>query len=245
MPRPGRHTYIPMDSLSNETVHEETKTSNAGLTPCVPPNRPECNGVSPDSVHTSSPNEDTGSEKSKWFLMRAAYGQEKKAAVRLQADGVEVFLPEVIRLRKADGREVRKVESLIPNFLFVKSTEATLRNYTGAPGLEFFHHYYVPHKDKKGIPIGFKGTRPLVIPDDQMDMFRKWHSVDDDHKLFLKENALCFNEGQQVRITDGKFAGITGYVCRVKKQSRIGVAIEGLGIIVTAYIPKAFLKKIE
>ena len=41
---------------------------------------------------------------------------------------------------------------------------------------------------------------------------------------------------------DGKFRGVTGIVARYQGQQRVGVVIDGLLTVVTAYIPSAFLK---
>ena len=61
------------------------------------------NGVTPNymskqSAHCTLNNISAASstdnvEEAVWFLMRAAYGQEKKAKCYLEAKGIEVFLP--------------------------------------------------------------------------------------------------------------------------------------------------------
>lgn len=51
-----------------------------------------------------------------------------------------------------------------------------------------------------------------------------------------------FKEGQQVRITDGKFKGVTGIVARYQSQQRVGIIIKGFLTICTAYVPCAFLE---
>ena len=89
-------------------------------------------------------------EEAVWFLMRAAYGQEKKAKDYLEAKGIEVFLPLREKCYLYKGKRVHRQVSLIPNFLFVKSTEQELKKYIGKGELDFFHHYYVPHVNSGG-----------------------------------------------------------------------------------------------
>lgn len=239
---------VKMYSLSNEN------TLRSGLTSCVrfaPGVLPEAcgsdTGVSPDNAQETSQTDPfkVKENRSVWFLMRAAYGQEMKAKDILEGEGVEVFLPVVNKVRLVNGRRRLVRASLIPNFLFVRSTEKAMKRYVGMPKLEFLHHYYVPNKDENGCPVGEKGIKPLVIPDDQMEKFMMWHAVDDDNKMFIPDGTLVVCEGDKVKITKGKFAGLSGFVCRVKRQTRVGVNIEGLGTIVTAYVPKAFLVKEE
>ena len=177
-----------------------------------------------------------------WFLMRAAYGQEQKAQEFLETKGIETFLPLQERCFVRDGKRVKKMQSLIPNFLFVKSTENEMKKYIGKHPVDFLHHYYVPHKDNSGNAIGTKGIKPLVIPDEQMDAFLQWYAIRDDNKLFIADDKMHFSKDQQVKVIGGKFAGMCGRVCHIKGQSRVGIVISGVGIIFTAYIPKGMLE---
>lgn len=123
------------------------------------------NGVTPDYVSKSCADNSTDSilnknsptasftanvEEAVWFLMRAAYGQEKKAKDYLEAKGIEVFLPLQEKCYLYKGRRIYRQVSLIPNFLFVKSTEQEMKKYIGKGNLDFFHHYYVPHINSGG-----------------------------------------------------------------------------------------------
>ena len=47
-----------------------------------------------------------------------------------------------------------------------------------------------------------------------------------------------------VRITDGKFKGVVGRVAKYKGQLRVGVVVEGMMTVATAYVPRGFLEKI-
>ena len=196
---------------------------------------------STDNIKTASSTENV--EEAVWFLMRAAYGQEKKAKDYLEAKGIEVFLPMQEKRFVQNGKCKNKQVSLIPNFLFVKSTEVEMKKYVGKGELDFLHHYYVPHKDEKGNMIGKKGIKPLVIPERQMSLFIKWNTVEDKNKLFVPGDKFNFTKDDKVKITKGKFVGFEGKVCRIKGQARVGLIIEGVGTIFTTYIPKDYLEK--
>lgn len=232
-----------MCSLTNETALRGGKASGSGFTSEAPPERNMDKGVTPEYARDTTAASSSKEDAAVWFLMRAAYGQEAKAREILESDGIKVFLPSRIKERVTGGKKRIVRESLIPNLLFVRSTEKIMKGYIGRPGLEFFHHYYVPAKDAEGNEIG-KGRKPLVIPLDQMESFIKWNDVEDEHKIFVADVPEDFLSGDTVMITEGKFKGIRGHVCRLKKQTRVGVHIDGLGTIITAYIPKAFLNKI-
>ena len=86
------------------------------------------------------------SEKPRWYLMRAAYGQESKAAAWLaDKEGIEeVFCPQWTKDRVYAGKRKKVLVSLLPNILFVKSSQAVLRRFVGVPPMHFLHHYYTP-----------------------------------------------------------------------------------------------------
>ena len=52
-----------------------------------------------------------------------------------------------------------------------------------------------------------------------------------------------FQQGQVVRIIKGKFKGVTGIVARYQGQQRVGIVIDGLLTVATAYIPSAFIEE--
>lgn len=107
--------------------------------------------LSINTIQTASSTVDV--EGAVWFLMRVSYGREQKAKDYLVAKGIEVFLPMQEKHYVCNGKRMRKMQSLIPNFLFVKSTEEEMKKYIGKEPLEFFHHYYVPQKEIGGGEI--------------------------------------------------------------------------------------------
>ena len=54
-----------------------------------------------------------------------------------------------------------------------------------------------------------------------------------------------FQAGQMVRVIEGAFKGVVGRVKRWQGQQRVGVIIGDMATFVTAYVPSAFLEKID
>ena len=54
-----------------------------------------------------------------------------------------------------------------------------------------------------------------------------------------------FEKGQLVKVIDGVFKGVVGRVARWQGQQRVGVCIEEIGTIATAYIPNAFIEIVK
>ena len=171
--------------------------------------------------------------------MRASYGQEQKACDYLQEKGIKAFCPKWKQERTYGDKKVIVEVSMIPNTLFVHSTEKEMRCYIGKSPLTYFHHYYC--KDINSP----RCRKPIIVPDSQMHAFMLWVKTDSADKIYNKDGIFNFKKGDLVRVTAGDFAGFTGYVLRYKGQTRVGISIDNIGTIFTAYIPKSLLVKIS
>lgn len=86
---------------------------------------------------------------------------------------------------------------------------------------------------------------PAPIPDDQMQRFISVTSVDDLGMEYLGDVSSEWTTGKRVRVIDGIFKGTEGYIKRIKGNTRLVVAIEGIVAVATSYIPTCFLEIIE
>ena len=64
-----------------------------------------------------------------------------------------------------------------------------------------------------------------------------------DNIIVSLEKVQKFEKGQLVKIVDGAFKGVVGKVARWQGQQRVGVVVDDLVTVVTAYVPSAFLEK--
>lgn len=222
----------------------------AGLTPCVLPEADTLNvesshtGVSTDNVPTG--NKDLKTRKSacgepRWHVLRTTYGREKKAYDYLVAHGVEAYRPTVKHVKLQDGRRKTVEESRIPNLFFAYGTEEELRFYVydnvNLPYLRFYYRHQ--HVGNKIVKV------PLVVPDSQMESLRIICAVESGDVVVVPGELERFREGQTVRITGGEFKGTVGKVARYKNQQRVGIIIDGLMTVCTAYVPSAFIERVD
>ena len=70
-------------------------------------------------------------------------------------------------------------------------------------------------------------------------------AADADNTIVSLVEVPKFEKGQLVKVIDGAFKGVIGRVARWQGQQRVGVVVDELVTIVTAYVPNAFLKKID
>ena len=175
-----------------------------------------------------------------WYALRTTYGREKKAYDYLTSKNVTAFYPTLKSIKMVDGKRITIEESRIPNIFFAYGTEEELKTFVydnvNLPDLRFYYrHTHVGNKIVKA---------PLVVPDNQMNSLKIICAADSDDIIASTEEVEKFKTGQKVRITDGKFAGVTGIVARYQSQQRVGIVIDGLLTVCTAYVPSAFIEKI-
>ncbi len=223
-----------MTTLTNVCTHGgEADPPGARLIPdTIPEAKSTDKGVSVNFVPDSSKH---------WFVFRASYGREDRAADFLINEGIYVYIPKRMALKTIQGKKKKVMEPLIPNLLFVYTTKKQAEDYIkNTPPLSFLSYYYnhfqTDHLGK---------NPPLVVPQDEMENFILATRNHSEHLLFIDESQCRFKGGEKVLITHGIFEGVIGRVARVAGQQRVVVSISSLGLVSTAYIPKPFLKIIE
>ena len=177
----------------------------------------------------------------KWYVLRATYGREKKAYDYIVNDGTTAYLPLRYVHKTIEGRKRRLLVPLLPNILFVYSEEEKINEYLKyTPELSFLRFYYNHlETDANGV------NPPMVVEYKEMNNFIEATNVDDEHLRVVDLSQCHFKSGDKVRVVEGAFRGVQGYIARVAGQQRVIVTIDGLCSIATAYIPSAFIERIE
>ena len=173
-----------------------------------------------------------------WYVLRATYGQEKKAYDYLVSRKVKAFYPTMRVMKEVKGKRIYVVESRIPNLLFVFGTEEEIKTYVydniNLPFLRFYYRYFfVNHKTEK---------TPIIVPNHQMENLMIICASESDNIVFSSESIKKFEEGKLVRVIEGPFKGVIGRVAKYKKQQRVGITIDSIGTMATAYVPSDFLE---
>ena len=173
-----------------------------------------------------------------WYALRTTYGREKKAYDYLTAKGITAFYPTTNVVKLIKGKRKVVTESRLPNIFFAYGTEEQLKEYVydnvNLPFLRFYYrHIHEGNTIKK---------TPLVVPDNQMESLKIICAADVDNTFVSLVKVPKFEKGQQVKVIDGTFKGVTGRVARWHGQQRVAVIVDGLVTVCTAYVPSAFLE---
>lgn len=195
-------------------------------------------GVSTNCVLTKTGQQ--GAE-AHWYALRTTYGREKKAYEYLLEQGVKAFYPTIKTIKQIKGKRKIVHVSRLPNIFFAYGTERELSTYvfdnTHLPFLRFYYrHYY------RGRTVH---KTPMIVPDNQMKTLRIICQAESTDTYVTPDRIHLFERGQRVRVTEGMFAGAVGRVARFKRQQRVGVYIDGLLTMVTAYVPSSYLQPID
>lgn len=189
--------------------------------------------------------EDSGevvcSQTKHWYALRTTYGREKKAYEYIVGQGGTAFYPTSVAEKLVNGKKKLIEVSLIKNMFFAYGTEDEIKLFVyDNHNLPYLRFYY------KRIRVGSDIMKtPLIVPEGQMKSFQIICGVDASKDVLMyKEEIKKFQTGERVRVVAGDFEGVEGIVARFSGQQRVGIVINGVGTIVTAYIPNGCLEHV-
>lgn len=160
-----------------------------------------------------------------WFAVVTKPRSEAVAQEHLARQGYECLLPRVKRvLRTAAGLKTR-VESLFPNYLFLRADPdavslAPVRSTRGAIGLVRF------------------GAEPARVPDSVVDRIKSRIDVEDG---LIKLASPELVPGQGVRVMDGPLVGWEGVFLCGEGMDRVRLLLQLLGTNREVVVPRSQL----
>lgn len=175
-----------------------------------------------------------------WYALRCTYGRENLAYEYMVEKGITAFYPTKTTVKLINGKRKTVTESLLPNIFFAYGTFDQIKYFVyDNVNLPFLRFYY------RHVHIGSKIDKiPMIVPDYQMESLKIISAADADNTIVSLVKVPKFEKGQLVRVIDGAFKGVIGRVARWQGQQRVGVVVDDLVTVVTAYVPSAFLEKI-
>ena len=226
----GGGEYPPCAGLTSNALPEAQSTVSAESSQT---------GVSTRYAHIATkPQIQKEEDFSHWYALRTTYGREKKAYDYLTAKGITAFYPTTNVVKLIKGKRKVVTESRLPNIFFAYGTEEQLKSFVydnvNLPFLRFYYRHV--HEGNKIIKT------PLIVPDNQMDSLKIICAADADNIFVSLVKVPKFEKGQLVKVIYGAFKGVTGRVARWQGQQRVGIVVDDLVTVMTAYVPSAFLE---
>ena len=175
----------------------------------------------------------------RWYVFRASYGREDKAADYIAGDGTYVYIAKHYAHKIVDGKQKMVLETLVPNLIFVYTTDGKAEEYVkNCPPLSFLTYYYNHFAQNE-----MGKNPPLTVSCKEMENFIIATCNKSEHLKFVNESQCHFKGGETVRVIEGLFKGVEGRIARVAGQQRVVLSLSNIGLISTAYIPTAFLRR--
>ena len=199
-------------------------------------------GVSTRGVHILSKSKVQKEEEiPHWYALRTTYGREKKAYDSMTSKGITAFYPTINSVKLINGKRKVVIESRLPNIFFAHGTEEQLKLFVydnvNLPFLRFYyHHTHIGNRIEK---------TPLIVPDYQMESLKIACASEEDDVIIVSGEIQKFEKGQLVRVIKGEFEGFVGIVARHKGQQRVGIVVDNLLTVLTAYVPSAYCEVVE
>ena len=228
----GGGEFPPCAGLTSDALPEAQSTVSAESSQT---------GVSTRSVHILSKSKVQKEEEiPHWYALRTTYGREKKAYDYMTAKGITAFYPTTDTVKLIKGKRKVVTESRLPNIFFAYGTEEQLKSFVyDNVNLPFLRFYY------RHVHIGRRIEKiPLIVPDYQMESLKIICASEAEDIILVPSDVEKFKTGQTVRVIEGVFKGAIGKVVRFQGQQRIGIVIDGLMTVASAYVPSAFLENI-
>ena len=184
-----------------------------------------------------------------WFPIRATHHRAQKIYDKLVAinDGsFEPYLPTLrhIEYTNEDFNNPTQYiadKPLDAGLLFLRSTlndfRALLQFRTLLAGMTPYYNHFSRNS---------YGTNDfLTIPERQMDSFRIIVESGNENIIVNQNEVPDFLVGDQVVVIGGPFAGVEGIVMKYKHQKRVFVELQGVGRYATAYVPGAWIRRVN
>lgn len=168
---------------------------------------------------------------SSWYAIRTPKDSEVERMLAAECD--EVFFPKEYITTTSGAKRLRPV---IPHVLFIRTTEqnAIALETRGRDTSDSMLPFWIYRYSKNG--------KIQRIADYEIALLRLLTAQDSTKcEIYGRTDYEC---GQYVRIKAGSFAGLTGYVQRVKKNKHVIVRIEGICSIMLPFIHPDLLEVI-
>lgn len=231
-----------MDTLSNVNTRRGGKQpSHAGFTSNV---SPEVQSPQTENSHTGVTSDFAPKENHQWFVLRVLYGHTKDVVDAFRKADILYYLPMHYQKVEISGKKRIRKEPLLPGLVFAYMTRERTRDFVKQPSKTAkFLKYYT---DKtKPVEADTQFNPPIIIPDDSMKSFISVVETKNEHIMVTPKDRCHFKSGDFFQVVCGDFKGVIGQVARAVGQQRIAVELNGIGYVLTAYIPSEFMEKIE
>lgn len=168
-----------------------------------------------------------------WFALKVFYRRRELVQKDFKKARYETFFPVTVEETYSKGRKSYVEVPLVSSLLFVRCTADALKEYKREHN-DLFMYYPEP------------GTKdPGRISDEEMENFRRVTSLPDPNVKFLGSDDPIYRTGQKVRVTEGIYKDVEGYIKRIDRNKRLLVCLTGIAVVMLSYVHPKNLEIID
>ncbi len=162
--------------------------------------------------------------EARWYAAYTKPRNEKKALERLEAAGIESYLPLQKRLKQWSDRKKMVEEPLFRSYIFVKITQKDYYNVLNTFGVVRY--------------ITFEG-KAVPIPDNQIDLIK--NLLEQNIEFEAVEEVL--KPGTRVEVKFGSLLGLIGELVEHKGKQKVVVRLEHISHSLLVTLPTQYVVK--
>lgn len=170
----------------------------------------------------------------RWYAFKVFYNKVFELDKEIRRDKIETYFPIVKSYKLVEDKPKLLQKPAISSLIFVRCDETAIMALQQKLSGKAMLYTHVTD----GVRL------PSPIDEEEMRIFKLVTSVEDERLQYLDVGSVNYKEGQKVRVLDGPYMGCSGFIKRIKGNRRLLVAVEGLALVATSYIPSEFLEKI-
>ena len=155
----------------------------------------------------------SGIARPSWYVVRTHPRAEARAAVNLERQGFETYLPRYLK-RWRHARRVELIPApLFPRYLFIAIDVATQR--------------WRSIQSTFGVAqLVSNGEKPVAVPDETVDQLKR---REDERGFVRLARNPQFSRGNTVRVVEGLFSECLGLVEYMTDDERVAILLDLLG----------------
>jgi len=176
-----------------------------------------------------------GEDTQRWFAFKVFYNKVFEIERDIRDLGVKTYFPKLKVYKKWEDKQKEQIKPAISSLIFVWCTEEKVWDLQKSLYGRVMLYTHTSDGNKKASPVD----------EEEMRVFMLVTSVEDERLQYLDVDSVNYKEGQRVRVLDGPYKDCVGYIKRIKGNRRLLVAVEGIALVATSYIPSVFLEKIN
>ena len=175
-----------------------------------------------------------------WYALKVFYGKVLHVKDMAEKDGVETYVAMTTQDRKENGIITHVTKPLVPSLMFIRCTEDFLKSFREKHISELTFY-----KTAKGKADSRNEYVPAIIPEDQMEVFRRATTEGGSIHYLGNLQSMNLKPGDRVRVIEGDFKGTEGYLKRIKKDRKFIISIGTIAAFTIEGITYKMVEKLE